>query len=441
MGRKKIALKYFEEQREYIEERISLGIERNRKGFAELSVKDRDGLPMKNIRLRAVQKNHEFKYGANLFMLEELETKEKNDIYKERFKEVFNLATLPFYWKDLEPEQDRPRFKKDSPRVYRRPTPDLCLEYCEENKIMPKAHCLNYMPWSPDWVPDDIDETKRLLDKRFHELADRYGNRIFGWEVINETMEVNGEKDRKFFREPDVVEWSFDRAKRYFKNNQLIINEASGAIWEQFKYNRSAYYMQIERALLNHASIDIIGMQYHMFYPREEEEICIDRMGNPNQLFTVLDQYAKLNKPIQITEVTIPAYSKDEEDEEIQAELLKWLYSMWFSHEAIEAIIYWNMVDGYAAFAPKGDMTVGENYYYGGLLRFDMSEKPAYKVIKDLFQKEWHTEDSCITDENGKTRFKGFYGNYKLTFEVDGKMIEKEINLSKKATNYFKIVL
>ena len=332
MGRKETVFKYFNEQKEYTKDRVALGIEKNRKGFAELSIKDQKGNPIENVHVSAVLEKHEFKHGANLFMLDELETKEKNDIYKKRFKEAFNLATLPFYWKDLEPEQGKPRFEKDSPRIYRRPTPDLCLEYCEENGITPKAHCLNYMPWSPDWVPDDIDETKRLLDKRFHELADRYGSRIHGWEVINETMEIKLDEDRKFFKEPDVVEWSFDRAKRYFKNNELIINEASSSAWEQFKYNRSAYYLQIERALLNHTPIDTVGMQYHMFYPREKEEVCIEQMGNPKKLFAVLDQYAKLNRPIQITEITIPAYSRGEEDEEIQAELIKQLYSIWFSH-------------------------------------------------------------------------------------------------------------
>lgn len=441
MARKETALKYFEKQKDYIENRVALGIEQNRKGYAELTVRDQEGNPMENVRLKAVLKQHEFKHGANLFMLDELETEEKNDIYKERFKEAFNLATLPFYWKDLEPEQGKPRYIKDSPRRYRRPAPDLCLEYCEENHITPKAHCLNYMPWSPDWVPDDIDETKRLLDKRFCELADRYGDRIHGWEVINETMEIVFDKDRKFFREPDVVEWSFNRASRYFKNNELIINEASGASWERFQYNRSAYYMQIERALLNHTPIDTVGMQYHMFYPREQEELCIERMGNPKKLFAVLDQYAKLNRPVQITEITIPAYSKEMEDEEIQAELIRQLYSIWFSHEAVEAIIYWNLVDGYAAFAPQGDMASGENYYHGGLLRFDMSEKPAYRVIKDLFQKEWHTEADCVTDQRGNAGFKGFYGRYKLTFDQNGKTVEQEIDFSKRASSRFDIVL
>ena len=50
----------------------------------------------------------------------------------EIFKEYFNLATVPFYWNSLEPQENKPRFEKDSEKIYRRPAPDLCLEYCEE---------------------------------------------------------------------------------------------------------------------------------------------------------------------------------------------------------------------------------------------------------------------------------------------------------------------
>ena len=155
----------------------------------------------------------------------------------------------------------------------------------------------------------------------------------------------------------------------------------------------------------------------------------------------MLDQYGKLGKPLQITEVTIPAYSWEEEDEQIQAELLRQLYRIWFSHEHMEAIIYWNLVDGYAAFAPQGDMTSGENYYHGGLLRFDLSEKPAFRMLKDLIHKEWHTTASCDSNADGKASFKGFYGEYKLTVNHNGQTVEKEINLSKKAPRKFRISL
>ena len=50
------------------------------------------------------------------------------------------------------------------------------------------------------------------------------------------------------------------------------------------------------------------------------------------------------------------------------------MYSMWFSHPAMDGIVYWNLADGYTYNAVPGDMSAGENYYRGGLLRFDGSE-------------------------------------------------------------------
>ena len=49
-------------------------------------------------------------------------------------------------------------------------------------------------------------------------------------------------------------------------------------------------------------------------------------------------------------------------------------------------------VDGYAyAKEPvPGDMTQGENFYHGALLRFDMSKKPAWYALDELINKTWH---------------------------------------------------
>ena len=126
-------LKQFEENKAYMEDMINTGIERNRKGYAEITVKDSEGNPVKDVQIKVNQKTHEFKYGANLFMLDELETPEKNELYKKYFAEVFNMATLPFYWADLEPEKGKQRYDKDSPKIYRRPATDLCMEFCEQN--------------------------------------------------------------------------------------------------------------------------------------------------------------------------------------------------------------------------------------------------------------------------------------------------------------------
>lgn len=107
----------------------------------------------------------------------------------------------------------------------------------------------------------------------------------------------------------------------------------------------------------------------------------------------------------------------------------------------MESVIYWNLVDGYAAFAPQGDMTAGENYYRGGLMRFDMTPKPALAMLKRLFGETWHTEKSLTCDDGGCGAFRGFFGRYDVEIEADGKVTKTELHLTKKSENDFRIVI
>lgn len=441
MGRREDVFKYFNDMKEETSDRVASGIEQNRKGYMKITVKDKDGNVIPGVKVRAKLKKHEFKYGANIFMLDELETEKKNEAYKKAFAEAFNQATLPFYWKDLEPVEGKPRFSADSPKVYRRPAPDLALDFCEKNGIYPKAHCLTYFNFTPDWVDQtSIDDQKVRLTKRYRELAERYSGKIKGWEVINELLCTQYPWNQNaFFRSDDVLEWNFKLAEKYFQNNELIVNEAHCAIWEgiQYAFNRSAYYQMIERGIKNGARIDTVGMQYHMFTDKANEARLGTFMYNPKRIFEVLDTYEKLGRPIQITEITIPAYSNDPEDEAIQADIVEQLYSIWFSHKAIEMITYWNVVDGYAAWAPQGDMTSGENIFYGGLMRFDMSRKPAYDRIKSLFSEKWTTDTEGETNEFGSAKLKGFYGDYAII--IDGKTYKAENRSGRK--NEIEIIL
>lgn len=438
MSRRKLLEKFDDN---FMKNVVEPNIENYRKGFADLKVVDKDGNAVKNVKIKAVQKNHEFKYGANIFMLDELETKEKNDLYKKYFKEAFNMATVPFYWSDLEPTEGNPRYDKDSPKIYRRPATDLCIEFCEENGIEPREHALSYMGWFPQWLSDRSDEeVKKAITKRYKEISERYADKIPTIEVTNEHWWQRNGKLPDFYFADDCIKWCFEEAKKYFPDNQLVINEASGDAWYH-ETDRNKYYLLIKNEINKGTPIDAIGMQFHMFFKREDEEKQTNRFGyyDPHHLYKIMDRFSEFNLPIQLTEITISAFSNYEEDEDFQADLIEKLYSVWFSHKNVEQIVYWNLIDGYAAFAPQGDMTSGENYYYGGLVRFDLTPKPAYYRIKELFEKRWHTEAETTTDESGKTAFKGFYGEYELTLEADGKSITKTISLSSKKNNNFVI--
>ena len=289
--------------------RVEAGIELNRKGPMLFTFKDAAGKILENVHLKVTQKTHDFKYGADLFMLDEIvDSKEKNEAYKEHFAAAFNLATVPFYWKDLEPEPGKPRYAADSPRIYRRPPPDLCIDWCERNGIEPKCHILNYANVTPEWAKGDIFKEKSLLEKRMRELAERYARRIRMWEVTNETFWGTNFRGSNFYQQDDFIEWSFKTAEKYFPANELIINEWAG-VWSGYQRDRSRYYMQIERALLKGARIDGVGMQFHMFHQGSAEDVVRKTRDfyDPMRLFDVMDTYAKLGRPLQITEITIPA--------------------------------------------------------------------------------------------------------------------------------------
>ena len=382
-------------------------------------------------------------------MLDELESEGKNEKYKKYFSDVFNMATLPFYWDALEPERGKPRYAKDSPKIYRRPAPDLCIEFCEKHGIEPREHALAYDVFFPKWLYDaSVDEVKRELERRFSEVSKRYADKIPTIEVTNEMAWTKGKTT--FYDEPDYIEWCFKTAEKYFPNNQLGINEFAGLSWEDRCRATDKYYAYIEANMLKGARIDAIGMQYHLFNKAELEYEKTRMTLNPQNLYNHMDLYSNFGKPLQITEVTVPAYSWESEDEEIQAEIIENLYSIWFSHPNVEQIIYWNLVDGYAHFwdpdpekikASQGDMTLGENYYYGGLLRFDLSPKPAYFKIKELLQKRWHTEAELVTDKNGRAEFRGFYGDYSAVISSSEEVISTKISLSKTSENSFDIIL
>lgn len=438
MDRKEV-LNRVTESYQKVEDRVKSGIDKNRKGDAVLNITDADGKPVSGAEIKISQKNHEFRHGANIFMLNQLENDEKNKKYKECFKNAFNMATLPFYWKDLEPAEGKTRYDKNSPEIYRRPATDLCMEFCEENGIEPREHGLAYEHCFPDWLENrTVSEIKTAYEKRCREISERYAKKIRTIEITNEHGWYDGKT--AFYEEDEFVEDCFKIAEKYFPENELTINEWSN-IWNSPSRNRDFYYMIIERALLKGARIDAVGMQYHMFFKAEDEAASTKYYYNMEHLFKVLDKYSEFGLPIQITEVTIPAYTQEAEDEEVQAEIIKNLYSVWFSHPSVEQIIYWNLVDGYAAFAPKGDMSSGENYYRGGLLRFDLTPKKAYNTIVDLFKNVWNTKTQCKTDEKGIAKFRGFYGEYDLEITCGGKTVNKSINLRKGVKNNFRIEL
>ncbi len=418
-------LKSYRENPDFIDKKLAQEIERNRKGFCKLRFVREDGTPIVGAKVTVTQDTHDFKYGANIFMLDEFKEEKDNAAYRNMFYRYFNLATVPFYWKSLEPEKGKPRYAADSPKIYRRPAPELCVQYCEEHDIDAKLHCLIYDSNTPDWLMGEgeeeiISQYHRHLD----EIAKRYTGRLCEFEVINETLLEHRWKDKTVLSDRrDLIEWAFALCRRHLPNETLVINESNPILRAAVEDYRAAYFMQIERALLLGATIDKVGLQHHVFTgatcATEEaylkEVLAGDSMVDVEKIWQGLKIYSELNLPLEITELTIPTFGPTEEDEELQAQLLKNLYTVFFACPNMDTVVYWNTVDSYAFdCGPKWN----ENNCRGGLFRPDLTPKKAATMLYDLFHRVWHTDLTLVTDRDGYVEFDGFYGNY--TAELDG---------------------
>lgn len=112
------------------------------------------------------------------------------------------------------------------------------------------------------------------------------------------------------------------------------------------------------------------------------------------------------------------------EDEAKQADYLEQFYTVLFSHPSVQAITYWDFSDRNAwQNAPAG------------LLRKDMSPKPAYTRLMRLIHGKWWTEAHGVSDRSGAFETRGFFGDYRIQVKFpDGNIVERTADLPKGST-------
>ena len=399
--------------------RIEQGIEQHRKGDFTLVLTDKAGKPVRNSTVEVRLVKHDFEFGANIFMLNGFKTEAENRQYEQVFTSLFNTACVPFYWKTLEPEPGKPRFAAGSPPIYRRPPPDPVIDFCLKNGLTPKGHTLVWdhpVHAVPDWLPTDTTAVKQLITKRIRELAERYGNNILTWDVVNEVLQSHNQipLPRQY------ALFSFQEARRYFpKSTRLMINEVTTSSWQNYRKEYSPYYLLIENLKAKGASIGGIGLQFHFFSEQLHEDVANGKTMRPQDITNALDLYGQFGVPLHVSEITIPTLPYDQTGLERQATMTRNFYRLWFSHPAVGAIIWWNVADGTAV--------AGEDKWNGGLVNPDFSPKPAYTVLNDLINRDWKTKLNLTQQASAPVKFRGFYGDYVVRVKQGRKVTEHRV--------------
>lgn len=383
-----------------VQDKIDHDIDQNRKADAVCYLKD----VSEGTEVKVEQISHLFLFGGNIFLFGDLKTPEKNKKYEETFGNLFNAATVPFYWKTLEPEKGKPRYKAESTYEYRRPATDPVIEFCESKGINMNGHAIIYgmRRWGhPDWMPEDRKAMELLFEAHVRDLASRYKGRIQRWDVVNESIN----QANRGLMPDDYTFKTFSWAMRYFPESvHFNINDCD------IHWGPSLRYVEIVRDLIDRGiRIDNVGVQMHIFNPIESSNIAKGAdILTPAKNYEVLDCLVNTGRPIHISEVTVSAPDETEIGKMVQAELARNLYRLWFSYPTIMGITWWNIVDGGAA---PGEPS------FSGLYDKEIQPKPVYLAIENLINHEWKTQLTVAVDEKGGVKFRGFKGNYHISWK------------------------
>lgn len=391
----------------------------HRKGQRTIRVLDAQGQPVtkKNIEIR--QKQHEFLFGCGAFDIQAYLLNLvpfKTPFYEKRAQlwlDVFNYATVPFYWGLFEHKEGEPMtdFTK------------ITVNYLREHDVTLKGHPLCWHTECADWLLQYDNPTimEKQLGRIQREVSDFKGS-IDMWDVINEVviMPKFNKYDNAVTRicneygQVGLVKKVFDEARKYNPNATLLIND----------FNTSPEYEHLISDCLD-AGVEFsaIGIQSHQHQGYWGKEKLLD----------VLERFSKFNIPLHFSENTIlsgelvPPEIEDLNDfqvedwpslyelEEQQCEQLEEMYSILFANPLVKAITQWDFADGAWLHAPSG------------LIRENNTDKPSYQMLKSKIKGEWFTaSETYVTDESGVANATGFKGKYDVI--IDGKTFAMTID-------------
>jgi len=413
---------------------------RHRMVRGDLTLVTRDGEPLRGRPVTIEQAGHAFGFGNIGFDFIALANDEggasRANVFGgaaadlapslvEPWFDLYNLVTLPFYWRAFEPERGRP----DTERLHR------TAQWFIDRGAKVKGHPLVWHTLAPRWLLDiPTDEVEQVVRARIRREVTDFADVIQTWDAINEAVILP-----VFDREPnaitplgqrlgrvETVRLAFDTARAARPSVTLILNDFDMS---------EAYEHLIEACLEAGIAIDGLGLQSHMHQGYWGEE----------RTLAVLERFARFGLPLHMSETTllsghlmppeiedlndyqVPEWPSTPEGEERQADEIVRHYTTLVAHPAVSSATYWGFTDnGSWLGAPSG------------IVRADGTPKPAYHALRRLIKDEWWlAPTTLVTDDGGRITVEGFAGDYRVS--IDG--AEALVDLGQPGTVERQVVL
>jgi GH35 family endo-1,4-beta-xylanase len=308
----------------------------------------------------------------------------KSEEFTRRFTELFNFATITHYPWDTWYPLFEPREGE-----YRWGIKDDIVRWLEPHGVTLEGRPLFWFHPSvtPEWLArKSFDEVRRYVERHTRDLVGHYGDRVLQWEVVNEIHDWANIHNFTPGQITDLVRLACERTREANPQVVRILNNC--APWAEYAARGRMARMDATRPLrsprrflqdLADAGVeyDVLGIQ--LYFPQRDL----------SDVVRLLERLESFSKPMYITEIGAGSGSPAPDshattaggepyswhrawDEELQAEWLEQVYTIFYSRPLIRAINWYDFSD----FRPF--------IVNGGLVREDGSPKRAFHVLRDL---------------------------------------------------------
>lgn len=308
----------------------------------------------------------------------------KSEDFVKRFTEVMNFATVTHYVWDSWYELFEPR-----EGAYNWGIKDNIVKWLKEFNITIQGRPLFWFhpTVTPEWLKNkNFDDLKRYVDKHTYDLVSHYGNDVLQWEVFNECHDWANIHRHTPEQITELTRRALDRTKEVNPKVVRILNNCCP--WAEYAARGRMARMDADRPLrsprkflqdLAEAGVeyDVLGIQ--IYFPQRDL----------SDIVRLLERLAVFGKPIYITEIGASSNlitqsssgaitsSSDEPyawhrhwDEELQADWLEQVYTIYYSKPFIKAINWYDFSD-FRPFIANG-----------GLVREDSSAKQSFHRLQ-----------------------------------------------------------
>jgi endo-1,4-beta-xylanase len=270
------------------------------------------------------------------------------------------------------------------------------VDWLREAGLRVRGHVLVWPSWRETparlkQLEKDKPALRKAVTDHIRQVLTALRGRCDQWDVVNEPFTNRDLLD--VLGDEVMVDWfelarSLDPKAKLFINDFAILSGGGGTT-----PHRDHYEKMIQLLVDKKAPFDGIGMQGHFG----------SSLTSPDELFAVLDRYARFEKEIAVTEFDVVI-----DDEELAARYIRDFYTLLFSHPAVSTLVMWGFSDG--------------NHWKKNavMYRGDATLKPGGQAYRELVLEKWRTDAKGSTDANGVFLTRGFKGDYEIVVTAAG---------------------